>query len=172
MKLLFALFALAAVVCVVTANCTIPRRSPLYKQCGQSWSNDRLGTSSTVCKVGCLMSSVASAMAGLGKTINGKTATPGTLNAYLKANRGYSGNLFNWGAVAKFGLTYEGQTTSHATIRAAICAGKVVVLNVRQGGHWVLATGYSGSNYQVNDSGYSQTSYTAAQVTRAGIYRK
>ncbi len=79
------------------------------------------------------MSSVASGMAGLGKTINGQTPNPRTLNSFLLSNGGYAGNLFIWGAVSRFGLTYEGQTSDQNAIRSAICAQKLVVLNVNNG---------------------------------------
>ena len=34
-----------------------------------------------------------------------------------------------------------------------------MICNVHNGGHWVLATGYSGNSIHVNDPGYSTTSY-------------
>ena len=51
-------------------------------------------------------------------------------------------------------------------------AGKVVILNVHNGGHWVLTTGISGNTFHVNDPGYNVGSYSASQVVRAGIYRR
>jgi len=47
------------------------------------------------------MSSVAMALTDRGQSYN-----PGTLNAHLSSNGGYSGALFIWGSVSKFGLTY------------------------------------------------------------------
>ena len=125
--------------------------------------------SKSVCQVGCLISSVASGMASLGKTINSQTTTPGTLH-YLKSNNGYQGNLFSWGAVSRFGLKYEGQPDVGANIRTAICAKKIVILNVNNGGHWVLATGWANGQYLVVDSGYSRVSYSFAEVSRAGVF--
>ena len=61
---------------------------PLYKQCDSRWANDKLGSSTTICKSGCLMSSVAMFMN------NGYT--PGTLNKYMNEHGGYSGNLWIW----------------------------------------------------------------------------
>ena len=44
------------------------RTYPLYKQCDSKWGNEHLGTSqNTICKAGCLMSSIAMALAGCGK---------------------------------------------------------------------------------------------------------
>ena len=116
------------------------------------------------------MSSVSMALNGLGKTINGQSPNPGSLNAYLSSTGGYAGNLFIWGSVARFGLKYEGQITSQTDIKNAICANKVVVLNVNRGGHWVLATGVSGSSYTVNDPGFDRTEYPQGEVVKAGIY--
>lgn len=41
-------------------------------------------------QVGCLMSSTASGLAGYNIPINGKTADPHTLNAWLRDNGGYT----------------------------------------------------------------------------------
>ena len=155
----------------LSAACTIKRSNPLYKQCDGKWGSNGLGSSSTICKVGCLMSSVAMGMAGAGKTINGQTATPQTLNSYLKGHGGYQGNLFVWGAVEKFGLKYEGQTSNKSTIRSNICANKVVILNVKNGGHWVLATGFDGETFKVNDPGATRYTYPSGEVVRAAAYR-
>ena len=51
-------------------------------------------------------------------------------------------------------------------------AGKVVILNVHNGRHWVLTTGISGNTFHVHDPGFNTGSYPASQVVRAGIYRK
>jgi hypothetical protein len=153
-----------------TGGSTCKTRSyPLYKQCDGRWGSNSLG-SRTVCAIGCLMSSVSMALNGLGKSVNGQSANPGTLNSFLKSNGGYSGNLFMWGAVSRYGLRYEGQPTSSSSIKSAICANKVVILNVNHGGHWVLATGVTSSGYTVNDPGFSRSSYTFGEVVRAGVY--
>lgn len=136
------------------------RNYPLYKQCDPAWANDQLGTSSnTICKAGCTMSSASMGLAGTGHSYN-----PRTLNQWLKANGGYvSGDLFVWGSINKIGLTFEGKV-SNGQIKAKLDAGKVVICNVHNGGHWVLAHGYSGDNILVNDPGYSTTSYTLSQI--------
>lgn len=157
--LLFALF-LAIALC---------RTYPLYKQCDPAWANDQLGTSSnTICKAGCLMSSAAMALSGTGQNYN-----PRTLNQWLKANGGYaSGDLLIWSVLSKIGLTFEGKV-ANSQIKAKLDAGKVVICNVHNGGHWVLATGYSGDNILVNDPGYSTTSYAISTIVdgQNGIYR-
>ncbi|KAF0973387.1 hypothetical protein FDP41_008091 [Naegleria fowleri] len=138
---------------------------PLFKQCDGRWGSDRLG-SSTVCAIGCLMTSVTSALNGRGKS----SMNPGQMNSWLKSNGGYYGDLFVWGSVSRFGFSYLGQTQDKATIRNWLCSGKVVILNVRNGGHWVLAKSYSNGVYEVNDSGFSVSSYTESQVVRAAAF--
>ena len=147
---------LAALLLVLAAS----RTYPLYKQCDSKWGNEHLGTSSnTICKAGCLMSSVAMALSGCGHNYN-----PGTLNTWLKGHGGYvSGDLFVWGSVKPLGLNYIGKV-SNANIASSLAAGHIVILNVHNGGHWVLATSMSGSTIQVHDPGYSTTSYTLSEI--------
>ena len=112
------------------------------------------------------MTSMCMALNGRGKT----SMNPGQFASWLKSNGGFSGNLFVWGSVSKFGLTYEGKIKGTSSIASQLCAGKIVILNVRYGGHWVLATGFDGSSFTVNDPGYSKSSYAASEVTQAAIY--
>lgn len=44
-------------------------------------------------------------------------------------------------------------------MKAELDKGRVVILNVRKGGHWVLAYGYTGDDIKVNDPGYSKLTY-------------
>jgi hypothetical protein len=59
----------------------------------------------------------------------------------LKNNGGYANNSLKWGSVSKLGLKYEGEKRG-AAAQQAVQQGKTVLLNVHNGGHWVLATGY------------------------------
>lgn len=45
-------------------------------------------------------------------------------------------------------------------------------MNVHNGGHWVLAHGYSGDNILVNDPGYSTTEYALNAIVNGntGVY--
>ncbi|TNV71894.1 hypothetical protein FGO68_gene14227 [Halteria grandinella] len=107
------------------------------------------------------------------KTIDGKASNPGTLNAWLRGHGGYvSGNLFVWGSVAPFGLSFVGFSSSDADIKNHFNQGHAVILNVNNGGHYVLMTGHSSSGYNVNDPGFSRSSYTNAEVVKAGIYKR
>ena len=146
---------------------------PLYKQCDDRWRNDALGNGGgkTICQAGCLMSSMAMFMSPKVK-ISAATITPKNLNSWLKVNGGYaSGNLFVWGSVAKLGLSYVGKTTDKNTMKNYINQGYGVILNVKNGGHWVLATGHTTAGFTVNDPGATKTSYTNAEVVGAGVYR-
>ena len=64
---------------------------PLYSQCDPQWGNDVM-ESTTVCKVGCLMSSISSALFGKNISIAGQPSNPGTLNAWLRGHNGYDAN--------------------------------------------------------------------------------
>ena len=143
------------------------RHYPLFKQCDDRWRNDMIKTK-TVCQVGCLMSSVSMALNGLGEKIEGAESNPGTLNAWLKTHGGYQDNLFVWGSITKaHSLKYLGKFKSATDY---VSDKYIVILNVHNGGHWVLATSYSGGVYQVNDPGYKTTSYSTAEVTQAAVY--
>ena len=96
MKVLFILLLL---------TCSMSRTYPMFKQCNSKWGNDKVGsTSNTICGVGCALSSVAMALAGIGKSYD-----PGTLNVWLKSNSGYSGTSINWASVKNLGLKFYGK---------------------------------------------------------------
>ena len=161
------LLAIASVAAVAVSY-------PLYKQCDSRWGGDRLGSSGdTICGAGCLMSSVSMVLADCGKQVGGGVANPGTVNAWLRNNGGYvSGDLFVWGSVGAFGLGFVGKAYNSNDIQNHFRAGRAVILNVNNGGHWVLMTGISGTNYLVNDPGFSRTSYGFGEVREAGIYNR
>jgi len=113
------------------------------------------------------MSSAAMALTGTGQNHN-----PSTLNKWLISNGGYaSGNLFVWASINKFGLTFQG-FVSNSNIKANLDKNNIVILNVHNGGHWVLATGYSGDSIRVNDPGYATTSYSLGEIVNGntGVY--
>lgn len=113
------------------------------------------------------MSSVAMALSGVGKNYN-----PGTLNTWLKGHGGYvSGDLFVWASVNSLGIKYVGKV-ANSNIASNLASGHIVILNVHNGGHWVLATSMSGSTIHVNDPGYSTTSYTLSEIVanNSGLY--
>lgn len=89
----------------------------------------------------------------------GRGHDPSSLNNWLKSHGGYvSGDLFVWASVKPLGLNYVGKV-ANSNIASSLAANHVVVLNVHNGGHWVLAISMSGSTIHVHDPGYSTTSY-------------
>jgi len=162
------LMATKSLILLVLLSVALSYNYPLYKQCDGAWGNDKLGTSAkTICQAGCLMSSAAMALTGFGKSYN-----PHTLNIWLNANGGYaSGNLFVWGSINKLGFNFKG-FIGNGDIKKNLDAGNVVICNVHNGGHWVLAKGYSGDNILVNDPGYATTSYPLSGIVsgNTGLY--
>jgi hypothetical protein len=57
-----------------------------------------------------------------------------------------------------------------STLQGAIKAGQGIVVNVANGGHWVLVTGYAGgSTYLVNDPGRTVGSYPYTEMVRFSL---
>ena len=136
-------------------SCKINRNVPTYAN-RLKWGGLVLGDSEPFNSNGTMLESVSAALASLGRKINGQTADPATLNSWLKANGGYSGNNFVWDSVSKLGLKFKGVSTNQAEIIKAICSNLVVILNkpatfFSKGKHWALATGYNGM-FQVIDT--------------------
>jgi len=90
----------------------------------------------------------------------GKSYDPGTLNAWLKKNDCYVHEFFLiWRAIDKLGLSYHGKIATN-TIADNLKVGNIVILNVLNGGHWVLATSMvDDQNVAVNDPLYNKKSY-------------
>jgi hypothetical protein len=89
----------------------VPSNYPHFEQCNPQWGNNLI-ESTTVCKVGCLMTSVSMALNYYNISIDGKEANPGTLNQWLKDNGGYtSDNDFNEETLEKLSsdIKYKGK---------------------------------------------------------------
>ena len=145
------------------------RTYPMYKQCDPIWKNEQLGTSpnNTICSAGCLMSSVAMALTGVGIT-----HTPSTLNKWLTYHGGYAEyDLLEWSAVNALGLTFQGKFPN-SEIKSKLDQGNIVLCNVHNGRHWVLAYGYNGDNILINDPNYTTPSYTLSEIVdgQNGVY--
>jgi len=109
------------------------------------------------------------ALSGIGQT----SYNPSTLNTWLKGHGGYvQQNLFVWASINPLGLTFTG-FIGNGDIAAKLNSGSIVILNVHNGGHWVLATSISGNTIYVNDPGYSTTSYSMSEIVagNTGTYR-
>jgi hypothetical protein len=153
--------------------------APLFKQYSAPWGDDLMGGGDTLAESGCLVTSVAMALRHKGITVSGAAADPGNFNTWLKNNGGYSGNLLVWGAVPKLSsrISFQGRYTSGsslsaATLRSYLDAGnKAILANVRSGSHWVLLTNHNGGTvFNVNDPGYSQTTYNYSDFVGYGVY--
>lgn len=114
------------------------------------------------------MSSASMALAGTVKP----DITPAILNRWLTQNGGYvSGDLFVWSAINTFGLTFQAKV-ANSQIKPNLDKGNVVICNVHNGKHWVLAYGYNGDNILINDPNYTTPSYTLAEIVdgQNGVY--
>ena len=151
--------------------------SPLFKQCDPRWGDDIIETT-TVCKVGCLMNSIASAIAGRSIRVDGQEANPGTLNTWLRNNGGYDPNndleeavipklstRISW-TCSWCGAFRNATAFSISDIAQQLQEGHVVIANVDAGHHFVLVTGYNISHdtVYVNDSGFTRNCYPMSEV--------
>ena len=137
-----------------------------YKQCGQSWSNNNLGTcTNSICVSGCAMTDATILL-----NANGVNVDPGQLNTWLKNNNGYANGCdLYWSAVTNYpGATlsyYASAAYSLSTLKSEIDGGNPVIVKVdhRYGGtgtcnHFVVVYGYnntgnSKSDFLVSDPG-------------------
>lgn len=156
---------------------------PLFKQCDPRWGDDVIETT-TVCKVGCLMSSIASALAGHGILVDGESTDPGTLNAWLRNNGGYDkNNDLEEAVVPKLnarvswtcgwcGAFRNATAFNISEIAQQLELGHVIIANVDAGRHFVVVTGYNVSEDTVfvNDSGFSRNCYPMSQVVGWRIF--
>ncbi|TCP55412.1 peptidase C39-like protein [Tumebacillus sp. BK434] len=180
-----ALSAAVMTATVVTPALVAPQTAeasfsaPLFKQYDAAWGTDLMGGGDTMTKSGCAVSSVAMALRHKSITVSGSAADPGKLNTWLKSNAGYSGNSIVWGSVTKLSsrISFDGRYTSGtslsaATLRTYLDGGnKAIIANVRSGGHWVLLTDHNGGTvFNVNDPGYSQSTYNYSDIVGYAVY--
>jgi hypothetical protein len=156
-------------------------RYPVYKQCNASWGKTAMGgDGATICQVGCLMSSIASGLAGTSIAVARHLATPATVNAFLQTHHGFvphTSDLMEsmipsiaprrvvWDATTGF---YRNNTAvPWATVQTFLDqpVPRVVIANVMHGQHFVLVVGYrdDGDTLVVNDSGFDRNTYSYAK---------
>jgi len=151
-----------------------------FNQYDPAWKAELIGTK-TIGAVGCAMTSVTNGLKSrVDKiTVGGAEVdvNPANVNKFLKEHNGYDGNLIKWAAIGTAGLTvhmiYNRNINSptFAELKTEIEGCKAVILNVRNGGHWVLATAAAADDkFDVKDPGFDSTSYGIADVKRAIIY--
>lgn len=136
-----------------------------YKQKDERWSSVRLGTSasSTIGKVGCLVTS----MAMVHTYHTNEVYTPIDVKGLLTFSS--DGGLASWNSISDLGYTVETYSSSVTTsvlqhIYEQLMLGKPVVLGSKKGSgqHYVTVTGYTGDganftaeNFLINDPGYT-----------------
>ena len=131
------------------------------------------------------MSCIGMALSARGYKINGKTATPGTLNAWLVKNGGYScidGNCNNLalkqiekidvhGEIKYIGEIFRPNFSQSYIVRA-LDSDWVVIGHVRNRTHFVLLNGSleNGNVYSVMDPFYNSTTYSYEDIHDIIVY--
>ena len=157
---------IALLVAYTLANgCSVPTLQG-YNICDQRWANIQYGPGS-LCRISApILSNVASALAYLGKQINGRLADPGNLSQYL-ASRGISNYDWSWSAISSLGVQLELNVDSLEKVKSAICQGKVVILKGFMNSN-ILVKGYDNDGFTVFNTLGKQTRYPASLI-RADI---
>ena len=106
----------------------------------------------TICEVGCLMSSISMAISGWGISIDGNASNPATLNTWLRDNNGYnSDNDLEESDIpnidpARIKWPHTGMHRTNDLsiyeVRGDLLKERVVIINVMDGAHFVLVTGF------------------------------
>ena len=163
------LLVVAALLCL---NSILAFSPPQYNQGDSAWGSDTLGFGpDTIASAGCLMTSVTSMIAGEGITVDGSIPTPDIMNNWLINNGGFAdGDLFVWSSIAPLGFNFQGFISSQGDIDNAFNQGELVILNVMNGGHYVLAIDDNGSGYDVMDPAGFKPVYGYDEVVQAGVY--
>ena len=183
--------ALALALASSSALSSGARDYQLFMQCDPAWGDNEMGVNgngerSTVCGEGCAMSCVSMALRGLGVPIDGRPANPGTLNAWLESNSGYTcidGDCNNLvlgapsGIDARFALISESALPSYDVIAAALAAGDTAFVAHKHicdpscHSHFVLLVEAIGNgNFTVRDPNYPTAPVNMAQISDAIMY--
>lgn len=59
---------------------------------------------------------------------------------------------------------FNAAKVSNSKITTSLDAGKIVICNVRNGTHWVIATSYTIDSIVVNDPGYNVATYALSEI--------
>jgi len=169
-------------------NPVIPFKYELYLQCDPKWGNNLMGGSNpnhdTICIQGCAMSSLSMALNGKGFKINSTEINPGTMNTWLKNNKGYTcinNNCNNLVLNAPDSLSphyisfiSEKEKPSIEEMKKWITKiNPIAIAHVHNKGHFVLVTGYDKSNsslFYVNDPFYPTNSYDYTEISDILLY--
>lgn len=137
-----------------------------FSQGDARWADRVLGRSSSIRSQGCAITCIAMILRFYGRNVN-----PGTLDEFLDANGGYSGNAVKWSVAAKCGagegpkLVFKQKTGSEKTLKKLlkqrIADNLPTMVRVDYGSdsdltynHFVLAVGISADgDIIINDPG-------------------
>ena len=150
-------------------GCRINRTTPNLKQCASPWGTQPLlGTTSTICQKGSMVTILAEVFQSLGKTINGQVVTPEVLSEAIKQDVVRMGIETTLGG---YGFTSQGTVSDTNSIKNHICANNVVMLINDATGNVVLATGFENETYLVNDpTDQNREIYATTEGSRAFVY--
>lgn len=153
-----------------------------WKQYNPTWGGVALGPK-TVGQIGCAMTSVAMQIMRSGvQTTLGADFNPGTFASALAKVGGFDakGNI-NWGAVSKIapGFQWTGRVRNGVdsnTIGELVSQGYYVILNVKNGRHWVAVDRVEGNKIYMYDPGSGGTevgqTYGLNSIVGYTTYRK
>lgn len=155
-----------------------------WKQSGAPWSGLRLGGGDTVDNIGCLVTSIAIQMARSG-VVTDPLFNPGTLVEQLNGSGGFvdGGNLV-WGSITNLYPQFQMGEVNRplngmnavSGVQSMISQGCYVVLNVRNGGHWVAVDRVEGDTIWMMDPGRDATNvnteYGLNSIQHASCYKK
>ena len=160
-----------------------------WKQCGASWSGVPMSNSgSTICGIGCLVTSVSMLIAKSGVPTNIGDFNPGTFVQYLNSNGGFAtGGNFIWGSATgvapglkyqgKIGLSGMSQQNKLNSIKQALDSGAYMTCEVKgnTGQHWVAVDSVQGNSVIMLDPGSNSNNmwqqYNWANTSECAVYR-
>ncbi len=185
-KLLSFLIILILCLSVVCLPVNAAGEYRTWLQSDPRWGSIKFGTTDTISKSGCALTSIAKLMVHSGAVADNEAVfNPGIFCNWLKANGGLTSQ--GWIVWSKAGeytskFSYEGEALlsgtkaqKAATIASYIKDGCVVVAMVKSGGHYVAVDKVVGSTVYIMDpanTGYTNLfDYDAAGVEKIRIYK-
>ena len=187
MKKLLSCFLLIALCCSLWATPTnAAGEYRTWLQSDPRWGAIQFGTTDTISKSGCALTSIAKLMVHSGAVADNEAVfNPGVFCTWLKNNGGLTSQ--GWIVWSKAGeytskFSYVGEALlsgtnaqKAATINSYIKEGCVVVAMVKNGGHYVAVDKVSGSTVYIMDpanTGFTTLfQYDPAGVTKIRIYK-
>lgn len=151
-----------------------------WKQCDSRWGGMRIASSgSTICQVGCLITSVSIQIARSGTTLTVSDFNPGVFMQHA----GFSGAGLNWNSwfsvAPNFKLIndykdYGSKAEKANKIKSYIDQGYYVIAAVKNEGHWVAVDRVEGEKIYIFDPGWNYeeifSSYAPQSVYRFLVF--